>query len=174
MTKKQTKKGLEDVKDIKDVESNTSQISKLTQEVEDLKNGWRRTQADFENYQKRTETQKLEMIELAKADFMTKLMPVLDNFRRSFQHEPDKHNLKNWVMGVEHIEKQLEDILNSEGLIKIKTDIGYKFDPNLHEAISCEKNYKIAADHIIAEIESGWLYKDKVLKPSKVRVSKGK
>lgn len=157
MTKKQIKKEEPDKK-----------LSELTQEIEELKNGWRRTQADFENYQKRTETQKFELIELAKADFMTKLTPVLDNFRRAFEHAPNDEFAK----GVKQIEKQLEDILNSEGLIKIKTD--GVFDPNMHEAISFEENKDVPADHIISELESGWMYGNKVLKPAKVRVSKGK
>jgi len=173
MTKKQIKKDLDDVKDVedvKDIEDKKLQISKLSKEIEELKNGWRRTQADFENYRHRTESQKAAMVELAKADFMTKLTPVLDNFRRAFSHTPDD----DFAKGIKHIEKQLEDILNSEGLVRIKADTGTKFDPNLHEAISCEANNKIVADHIIAEVESGWMFGDKVLKPVKVRVSKGK
>lgn len=153
-------------KDIKKV----SQDIELTQKVKELEDGWKRTQADFDNYRKRTEEQKFEMIELAKADFMTKITPVLDNFRRAFSHL-DTADPK--IAGVKQIEKQLEDILASEGLIKIITD-NQKFDHNLHEAISFEVNDKIPADTIIDELESGWTYRGRVIKPAKVRVSKGK
>ena len=139
--------------------------------VKELEDGWKRTQADFDNYRKRTEEQKLEMIELSKADFMTKITPVLDNFRRAFSHL-DINDPK--IAGVKQIEKQLEDILKAEGLEKIDAQTGTKFDHNLHEAISFEINDKIPSDHIIAELESGWTYRGRVIKPAKVRVSKGK
>ena len=71
-------------------------------------------------------------------------------------------------------EKQLEEILIGEGLEKIKAEAGTKFDHNLYEAISYEANDTIPADAIIAETETGWLFNSKVLKPAKVRVSKGK
>lgn len=153
-------------KDIK----KSSQDIELTQKIEELEDGWKRTQADFDNYRKRTEEQKLKMIELSKADFMTKITPVLDNFRRAFLHL-DTSDPK--IAGVKQIEKQLEDILKNEGLEKIPTDSNTKFDHNLHEAISFEANDKIPADNIIDELESGWTYRGRVIKPAKVRVSKG-
>jgi molecular chaperone GrpE len=142
----------------------------LTKKIRELEDGWKRTQADFENFRKRTEEQRGEILNLMKADFLTKITPVLDNFRRAFEHAPNDE----FTRGVKQIEKQLEDILTAEGLEKIPAEPGGKFDCNLHEAISCEPNKKIPADHIIAVTESGWKFGDRVLKPSKVRVSKGK
>lgn len=147
---------------------------KLEAKIKELEDGWKRTQADFENYRKRNEEQKLEMIMLAKADFMTKITPVLDNFRRAFTHAPHHKNDSEWVSGIKQIEKQLSELLAQEGLNEIPAHPGQKFDPALHEAISFEKNKDIPANHIIAEVESGWQFDNKVLKPAKVRVSKGK
>ncbi|MGA2666881.1 MAG: nucleotide exchange factor GrpE [Patescibacteria group bacterium] len=147
-----------------------NKIKELETKMVALEKGWQRTQADFENYQKRSEEQSGLNLNLMKADFLTKITPVLDNFRRAFTHAPDD----NFATGIKHIEKQLEDILVSEGLKKISANPGEKFDCNLHEAISCEENKKVAADHIIAETESGWMFGDRVIKPTKVRVSKGK
>lgn len=146
-----------------------NEIEKLKNQVKELQEGWQRCQADFDNYRKRTETLKFEMIDFAKADFMAKITPVLDNFRRAFEHL-DINDPK--IAGIKQIEKQLEDILAAEGLTKISCE--GKFDPALHEAISCEQNAKIPCDHIIAELESGWQFGDRVIKPAKVRVSKGK
>lgn len=142
----------------------------LSSKVKELEKGWRRTQADFENYKKRNEDQRGEALNLMKADFVAKITPVLDNFRRAFAHAPDD----NFAKGVKQIEKQLEDILISEGLEKILVKENGKFDCNLHEAISCEENKNIAADYIIAEAESGWMFNNRVIKPAKVRVSRGK
>ena len=142
----------------------------LPNKIKELEDGWKRTQADFENYKKRSESMRGEVLNMMKADFLAKITPVLDNFRRAFAHAPDDE----FARGIKHIEKQLEDILLSEGLQKIPATAGTKFDPNLHEAISCEENHKIPGDHIIAETESGWMFDGKVIKPAKVRVSKGK
>lgn len=146
-------------------------VIELENKIKELEDGWKRTAADFDNYKKRNEEQKLEILMLAKADFVAKITPVLDNFRRAFQHAKDDKD--PMFLGVKQIEKQLEDILAAEGLKRIDANPGTKFDHNLHEAISCEAN-KIPCDHIIAEIESGWRFDDKVIKPAKVRVSKGK
>jgi len=137
--------------------------------IKELENTCKRIAADFDNYKKRNEEMRGELIEFAKADFITKITPVLDNFRRAFQHAPNDEFSK----GVKQIEKQLEDILISEGLERINIKPGDKFDCNFHEAISCEPNNH-PVDTIIAEVESGWKYKNRVLKPAKVRVSKGK
>ncbi|MBM2820573.1 MAG: molecular chaperone GrpE (heat shock protein), molecular chaperone GrpE [Candidatus Berkelbacteria bacterium] len=145
-------------------------INVSDQKIKDLEEGWKRTQADFENYRKRQEEQRGEILNMMRADFLAKITPVLDNFRRAFEHAPDDEFAK----GVKQIEKQLEDILISEGLQKIPANSGEKFDPSIHEAISCEQNKKVSSDYIIDEIESGWMFEGKVIKPAKVRVSKGK
>jgi len=145
------------------------QPNEIDQKIKDLEIGWQRCQADFDNYQKRTETQKFEMVEHAKAEFVSKITPVLDNFRRAFEHL-DMNDPK--ISGIKQIEKQLEDILASEGLTKISCE--GEFNPALHEAISYENHPEIKSDDIIAECESGWNFNGKVIKPAKVRVSKGK
>lgn len=138
--------------------------------LKELEEGWKRTQADFENYKKRTEEQRGEVLNMIKTDFLAKITPVLDNFSRAFNHAPDD----DFAKGVKQIEKQLSDVLASEGLERLNVNMGEKFDCNFHEAISSEENQEIPADHIIAEVESGWKFMDKVIKPAKVRVSKGK
>jgi molecular chaperone GrpE len=157
---------------MKKKESKEHEIQVLKLRIKELEEGWRRTQADFENFSKREENLRGQVLELSKAEFMSKITPVLDNFRRAFEHISEKDNTAV-IQGLKQIEKQLEDILASEGLKRIET-AGQKFDANLHEAISCEPNQKIPTDEIIAEIESGWMFNDKIIKCAKVRVSKGK
>lgn len=157
-----------------EADNQNKEISKLQKEIDELKTGWQRTQADFDNFCKRTNEERNEILDFQKADFMTSIVPVLDNFRRAFEHAPQHKSDTDWVQGVRQIEKQLEEILTSEGLKKIPAELGIKFEPELHEAISCEINNEVPADFIISEIESGWEFRNKVLKPAKVRVSKGK
>lgn len=149
-------------------------LIELEDKIKELENGWKRAQADFENYRKRSEKERGEILELMKADFIAKITPVLDNFRRAFEHTSHQVKDSPFGSGIKQIEKQLGDILTSEGLHKIPANTGTKFDPSIHEAISHEPNEDIPADHIIEETESGWMFEDKVIKPTKVRVSKGK
>ncbi|AKM82436.1 TPA: nucleotide exchange factor GrpE [Candidatus Berkelbacteria bacterium] len=162
MTKKNLKNDPKDQKD-----------NNLEEKIIELENGWKRTQADFDNYVKRSEDQKLNIIKAANTDLMMEIVPVLDNFRRAFLHAPNSPaGEDNFTLGIKQIEKQLEEILTAEGLKKIETT-GELFNPAKHEAISYEEN-ELPADSIIAEAESGWEFNGKVLKPAKVRVSKGK
>lgn len=180
MTKKDTNKANQVNSDdqvsqevpVENIEAQADQDIKtldLEQKVRVLQDSMLRAQADFDNYRKRTEAQKLELINFAKADFMAKITPALDNFRRAFEHAPEENN---FTTGIKQIEKQLENILADEGLTKIET--AGVFNPNLHEAISYESNPTTPADHIIGEVETGWAFNGKVIKPAKVRVSKGK
>jgi molecular chaperone GrpE len=146
----------------------TKKKKELEDKIKEMENGWQRCQADFDNYRRRTEEQKSAIADFIKTELLTKLAPVLDNFRRAFEHL-DITDPK--IMGLKMTEKQLEDILKSEGLERIETQ--GQFDPILHEAISHEES-AVPADDIIEEIESGRKFGDKVIKPAKVRVSKGK
>ncbi len=164
-------------KDIKDKKTNLNpeleKIKELEQQIQDLKNGWQRTQADFENFRKRSEGLKSEWIKMANTDLMLKILPVMDNFRRASQHAPQNLKNDNWLIGVQQIEKQLETILSEEGLTKIETKSGDEFDHNLHEAISYEESKDVPENKIIEVTEEGYKFGDKILRPAKVRVSKG-
>ncbi len=132
----------------------------------------KRVAAEFENYRRRTEAERKQLIEMAQARTLLELTPVLDNFRRAADHLPEDLKSNNWATGVLYVEKQLEQIFEGFGLVRIKTT-GQLFDPHRHEAISQEAN-EAAANTIIAEVESGYMLGDQVLKPAKVKVSAGK
>ena len=78
-----------------------------------------------------------------------------------------------WVKGIQCIEKQLSSILSQTGLVKIHTKPGDDFDHNIHEAISYEQNDQFKENQIIDIIEDGYKLGERVLRPAKVRVSKG-
>src|SRR3989344_2073039 len=144
-----------------------------------------RLAAELVNMQKRAETEKSNLMKHATASLLERLVPVLDNFYRASTHAPevsledlptlteeDYKKIFTYFSGIRMIEKQLEQVLGEVGLKRIVTD-DQVFDHNLHEAISHEPSIEIPADHIIAEVEAGWLVDGTVIKPAKVRVSKG-
>jgi molecular chaperone GrpE len=146
-------------------------LKEIKEQLAECKNGWLRTQADFENYRKRMELQKAELIDFATKDLIEKIIPILDNFALAIKHTPKDLENNEWVKGILHIKKHFEEVLASEGLTKI-SETG-KFDPNLHEAISHEPS-ELEEDTIIETLQSGYILGDKVIRPAKVRVANGR
>lgn len=131
----------------------------------------KRLAAEFDNFRRRNEEERKQLIQLSQVKTLLELTPVLDNFRRAADHLPEHLQQDNWAIGVLYIEKQLEQIFERFGLRKIKT-VGETFNPKLHEAISHESD-ALEKDRIIAEVEAGYQFNDQVLKPAKVKVSRG-
>lgn len=146
--------------------------TELEQKIGELTAGWQRTQADFLNFRRQVEEDRKKLVESANNDLMLDILPVLDNFQLAAKHIPAELAENNWAVGVKQIEKQLEDILASEGLQKIET-VGTEFDPHFHEAIE-----HVASDKpeniIIEEIMGGYTLGNQILRPAKVKVSSGK
>ena len=153
----------------KDLEQNSSDEveKKLNSEIEELKNQLLRLQADFVNYKNRTEREKSNSIILANEGLILKLLPVLDNFNRAFAHvNLGDDAVKGFVM----IKDQFESILKSEMVEEIESD-GATFDPNLHNAVMTESKEGVESGIVLETFEKGYKIKDKVIRPSMVKVS---
>lgn len=136
-------------------------------EVEELRNQLIRLQADFVNYKNRVEREKSNSIILANENLILKLLPVLDNFNRAFNHlNVQDENIKGFSM----IKEQLESVLKTELLEEISSD-GEVFDPNLHNAIMTESREGVDSGIILETFEKGYKIKEKVIRPSMVKVS---
>lgn len=133
--------------------------------------GWQRTQADFDNYRKRMEGAKDEWLRLAQAESVLTLASVIDDFRRAFAHVPAEQQGSPWVVGMRQVEKHLQLLFKERGLEPIETT--GSFDPQLHEAIAYEEHPELPDGSIIDVVEMGWKLGEKVVKPARVRVSKG-
>jgi molecular chaperone GrpE len=149
-----------------------SGISEIEQKIADLTIALQRNQADFQNYRRQSEMDKQRLIKLANEDLMMEILPVLDNFQLAAKHVPAELEANNWTIGIKQIEKQLENILENEGLHRIET-IGTQFDPKSHEAIEHIESDK-PENEIVEEILSGYAFGDEVIRPAKVKVSSGK
>lgn len=163
----------------------TNKKTDLEQKLEEEREARLRLAADYANFQKRVAEQEERIARNSTRSILEKISPVFDNFYRASAHAPNidpdnpdtlnEDNLKRlgtYLAGLSMVAKQMEDTLKEIGLIKIATK-GEKFDPNLHEAISYEETKDVPADYIIDEVESGWLIEGVVIRPAKVRVSKG-
>ncbi|HVA24621.1 MAG TPA: nucleotide exchange factor GrpE [Chloroflexota bacterium] len=132
---------------------------------------WRRTAADFANFKRRTEQERVEMGRLFNESLVKALLPALDNFERALASVPDEFKVSGWVEGVSLTEKQLRTALEKEGLSPIEA-LGQKFDPNLHEAVAHDISDEHEEDSVIAEFQKGYKLHDRVIRPSVVKVSR--
>jgi molecular chaperone GrpE len=131
----------------------------------------KRLQADFENWRKRVEQEKLYLIENASAQLIQKLLPVLDNFERALSHADNQHEKASFKEGMELIYRQLCTLLREEGLTPIEAK-GVVFDPNLHEAYAFEEISEGEDHRVIEEARKGYILKGRLLRPALVKVSK--
>ena len=130
----------------------------LEQESKEYINKLQRLQAEFENYQKRTEIEKQELIKYSKQDIILNLLEILDNFERAEEELSE---------GTKLIYKQLKNILEKENVKQIKEDY---FNPEKHEVISTEEGEE---NKILEEFQKGYTLHNKTIRTSKVKVGKG-
>jgi molecular chaperone GrpE len=141
----------------------------LQEDKEELYDKLLRKQAEFENFRKRIEKEKQEFFDFALSSFIKDLLPVIDGLERGL-HAPEGETVESYKKGIELILKQFRDVLAIAGLQPIRA-IGTIFDPNYHQAVMREESDSLAENEIIEELQRGYIYKDRLLRPSMVKVA---
>lgn len=133
--------------------------------------GWKRARADFLNY-KKDEGERMEKAkDYIKEDLLLKILPILDNIYVAESKTPDDLKENQWVKGLLQVKSQILDFLKSEGVEEIKSK-GQKFNPNFHEAaVEVEADNK-ESGVIIEEIKKGYSFNNKIIRPTRVKISK--
>jgi molecular chaperone GrpE len=129
-----------------------------------------RLQAEFDNYRKRTVKEKEDISKYAAEQLVCEILPVLDNFERAINSVQKNQDIAAYAQGVEMIFRQLYNVLIKEGLTVIEA-VGQAFDPNIHEAILSVESEEYPENTVIEEVQKGYYLKDRVLRPSMVKVS---
>jgi molecular chaperone GrpE len=135
---------------------------------ENLRN-WQRAAADFSNYKRRTEEERAAMGLMANAVLLGRLLAVIDDFDRALESVPEDIH-EGWLDGIRLVERKLQALLEAEGVKPIEA-IGQPFDPNLHEAVVHEETTEHPDNTVIGEVQRGYLLRERVLRPSLVRVA---
>jgi molecular chaperone GrpE len=130
-----------------------------------------RNKAEFVNYQKRMIKENEATAQLAVRNLILDILPELDNFDRALKLADDSNDIAKFVEGIKLIEVQLFKVLGKYGVKSIET-IGKAFDPNIHEAVMEEENNEMPHHTIIAEFQRGFMLKERIVRPAKVKVSK--
>ncbi|MCC6563429.1 nucleotide exchange factor GrpE [Candidatus Uhrbacteria bacterium] len=138
--------------------------------------GWKRAQADYQNLKKESEREKAEFAKYANERLLSDLLPALDQFGLALRFIPDTSSLpetekkkwENWLLGIKAVNTLWEQAATVAGLERIKTEGA--FDPTKHEAVGEEEGEESGT--IIRSTQDGWMLNGKVLRPSKVIISK--
>jgi molecular chaperone GrpE len=130
----------------------------------------RRTQAEFENYQKRVRRDVETERRYASVPVLTDLLPVLDNLERALQSAPADDSTRSFVDGIKLLHKQWLDVLDKHGVTKVPTD-GQPFDVNFHEAIMQQPSPEHPPMTVLHTVRTGYQLHDRVLRPAQVIVS---
>ncbi|HEX2696836.1 MAG TPA: nucleotide exchange factor GrpE [Anaerolineales bacterium] len=151
-----------------ELEALQAKLAEAESKATEYKDGWMRSQAEFQNYKKRLERDNEMMYVSMKGDIIKKILPVLDDLERALQNRPA--DTGPWVSGIELIQKKVQSILEAEGVKRIEAE-GQPFDPNFHEAISHEPSETVKSGYVIGVAQNGYMLGDRVIRPALVRVA---
>lgn len=147
----------------------SDQLQKLLAEKQDLMNTLVRRQADFENYRKRVEKERQSDRHRGVELLIEKILPVLDAFENALAADA-AGSTDDYRKGFELIYRQLLDTLSKQGLKRIDAT-GKEFDPNFHHAIQSVETTDQPEGHVLGELQPGYIFHDRVLRPAMVRVA---
>jgi molecular chaperone GrpE len=174
-TKEVKEEKLEQEVETQEESTEQEQVTKddFEQKYEDLNNKYIRLAADFDNFRKRTQSEKEALAKYACADVLSKLTVVLDTFDRAAESLKDVDNCETVKQSYEVAYKQLVDILKKVGLEELEA-IGKEFNPNEHEAISQLATDEFEPNTVAYVAQKGYKMGDKIIRPALVAVAKEK
>ncbi|MDO8603631.1 MAG: nucleotide exchange factor GrpE [Candidatus Omnitrophota bacterium] len=130
-----------------------------------------RLQADFDNYKKRLEKEKIDFIKFANEEIIAEILKIIDDFERAVDSGRIKRDFDTLYKGIEMIHKDFREFLKQKGLKEIEAK-GKLFNPNEHEAMMQEETDKHPEDHVVEEFQKGYTLNGRVIRPSRVKVAK--
>ncbi len=145
-------------------------LAEALKQAAENRDRWVRAVADLENYRKRTIAEKSNYLKYRNEDLLRDLLPVVDNFERALTHAQESGQSDPMTKGVGMILNMLRDLLAKHGLKEIEA-LDKPFDPHFHEAIAKVQEPGKPNNTVINVLEKGYLYNERLLRPSKVVVS---
>jgi molecular chaperone GrpE len=156
----------------KRAEASGAVLSDVLSELKEMKDKYLRLYAEFENFKKKTQKDKEELIKYSNESLMLELLPVLDSMEMALKHGAEQGlESGSLLKGVENTIREMNRTLGKFGLTEIEA-IGKPFDPTYHHAMSQVRRDDVGDNIVVEEFRKGYLLGDKVLRPSLVVVSK--
>jgi molecular chaperone GrpE len=146
--------------------------AELKQQRDDYYDRLLRKTAEFDNYRKRTDRERIQLAEAAAADLIEELLPLVDDMERALKADTGGEATEAIRRGVELIHKQLLETLRKRGVTPIES-LGADFDPHFHMAVSHEPADGRREGEVVEEFRRGYMLGDRLLRPAMVKVAKG-
>ena len=158
-----------EVEGTEEIESLKKALAEEKEKSEKYLANWQRAQADFINFKRRNEQERAEVVNYANSTLISNVLPVLDDLERALASVPEEFAESPWVGGIRHIYRKLQSILEAHGVSVIEAE-GKDFDPNFHEAVMSVEGEE---GKVIEETQKGYKLRNRVIRPTKVKVGKG-
>jgi len=158
--------------DTADLERLQADLEAAQVKADEYLSGWQRALADFSNYKKRIERDQVSMQQNMVTNLVRRYLDIIDDLERALKNRPEPGEGAAWANGIELIYRKFQAALESEGVTRMEAQGGDFFDPNLHEAISHEPSEEHESGQIIEVVAPGYMIKDRVIRPARVRVAR--
>jgi molecular chaperone GrpE len=147
-----------------------AELEEANREIGQFKALAQRAQADLANYRRRVEEEREQVYHSIATRFINKLLPILDDLQRAVEHVPDGAEEAQWLEGIQLIERSLQAVMETEGVVPIEAD-GKPFDPWEHEALYSVRSLDNAAGTVVSVIRPGYKLHGRVLRAAQVTVA---
>ncbi|MBE5660730.1 nucleotide exchange factor GrpE [Staphylococcus sp. SS87] len=155
---------------IEEIDPKDQKIDELQQLADENEEKYLRLYAEFENYKRRIQKENEINKTYQSQRVLTDILPAIDNIERALEIEGEDETFKSLQKGVQMVHESLINALKDNGLEVIKTE-GETFDPNIHQAVVQDNNPDFESGEITQELQKGYKLKDRVLRPSMVKVN---
>ena len=145
--------------------------AKLIEELNQVKDQLLRNRADLENFKRRTAEERIKERKYAMQDFFSEIIDVIDVFDKAVNINTDDEKLKKYLSGFIMVNTRLKQTLESYGVINIEC-LNKEFDPTYQQALEVVEVDGVNSNIVVDVVMEGYMYKDRVLRPSMVKVSK--
>ena len=151
-----------------------AKLAEAEKKATDFEEKWKSALAEMANYRKITERDRDDNKRRIRSDILEKFLPVVDTFELSLKHKPGdlSPESEKWAEGIDLIRRQLDQLLENEGLVKMDVKPGDELDPNKHMAVTSEDSDEYGSDQIIEVLRNGYVMGGKVIRAALVRVAK--
>jgi molecular chaperone GrpE len=158
------------VEGAEELDEKDQKISELESKLQEQENKLLRVLADFENAKRRNALDQEALVKYKAQSLLTSILPVLDNFERALSVEVKVEEAQSIMTGMEMIYRNLVDALKGEGLVEIEA-LDKEFDPNFHQAVMTGNDPEKSSGIVLEELQRGYMLKDRVLRPTMVKVN---
>jgi molecular chaperone GrpE len=148
------------------------EIESLQEQIEEHKDGWLRTRADFDNYKKRIQRDAARSYQDAMTSVVKVFLSAADDLERALKNRPQGKEIESWISGIELIHQKLLTQMKNLGVERMDVNSGDEFDPNIHEAITQEDHEEFKEGQIIDVVQPGYRISDRIIRPAMVRVAR--